>query len=116
RPLAPVELGDPDDAVERDPGHHLRMREVSRLATDLPDALVGQAPAVDHGAGDPSEELPEDGVDLAAVLPVDPDRVEQLAEDVELERGGGAVADSYRQRAQGALWPVELDLGQQPLP
>src|SRR6266545_2670658 len=32
-------------AVERDPGHHLRVDEVALLAADLPDAVVGLAPA-----------------------------------------------------------------------
>ena len=89
---------------------------MTRLAANLPDALVGQPPAVDHGAGNTPEELPEDVVDLTAVLPVDPDRVEQLAEDVELELRVGAVADAYRPRAPVALEPVELDLGKQPFP
>src|SRR5207237_10714785 len=83
--LSSVELGEPHGAVERDPRHHLRVREVLRVAADLPDALVGLLPAVDDGARDTAEELPERLVDLAAVLPVDPDRVEELAEDVELE-------------------------------
>src|ERR671930_1104240 len=113
--LAPVELCEPHHPVERDPRHHLRVREVLRVAADLPDALVGLLPAVDDRARDAAEELPERLVDLAAVLPVDPDRVEELAEDVELELAVRAVSDPHRPRATVALEVGELDLGQEPL-
>src|SRR5213078_4850964 len=85
------------------------------LAADLPDALVGLAPLLEHDAADPGEEVPEDLVDLAAVAAVEPRSVEQLAERVELELLRRAVADPHGARATVALEPVQLHLGQQPL-
>src|SRR5439155_15469858 len=61
--LATVSLRDLQQPVERDPGHHLRIHEVSRLAADLPDALVGLLPLVEHGAAGTTQEIPEDVVD-----------------------------------------------------
>src|SRR5207237_9715463 len=107
--------GEAPHRVGRNPGHHLRVGEVLRVAADLPDPLVRLRPAVDHRAGDSAEELPEDGVDLAAVLPVDPHRVEELAEDVELELPVRAVPDPQGPGAAVALEVVELDLRQEPL-
>ena len=37
-------LGDPDGAVEGDPGHERRVRVADLGATDLPDAVVGRTP------------------------------------------------------------------------
>ena len=54
RPVAPVLLDAPHGAVERDPRHHLRVREVTARAAHLPDPLVGLAPAV----LEPLEQLP----------------------------------------------------------
>src|SRR5207302_1191189 len=113
--LAPVQLRKLHEPVERDPRHHLRVDEVPRLAADLPDSLVRVSPALEHDPADPREEVPEDLVDFAAVLPVEPGRVEQLAERVELELLCGAVPDSHRPRAAVPLEPVELDRGEQPL-
>src|SRR5439155_22126465 len=113
--LATVSLRDLQQPVERDPGHHLRIHEVSRLAADLPDALVGLLPLVEHGAAGTTQEIPEDVVDLAPVLAVEPGRVEELAEHVELELGGGSVADPHRPRPPIPLEMVELDLGQEAL-
>ncbi len=113
--ISAVELGEPDHPVERDPRHHFRVDEVARLAADLPDALVGVLPALDHGPADARQEVPEHVVDLAAVPAIEPGCVEQLAEDVELELGIGPVADPHRPRAAVALEPVELHLGEQTL-
>jgi hypothetical protein len=43
RSIAP-NSSQPDPAVEGNPGHHLRMRELTAVTTDLPDALVGPTP------------------------------------------------------------------------
>ena len=94
--LATILLGQFDDAIERHPGHHLRIDEMPGLAADLPDSLIGLAPLVQHPTRDPAEEVPEDVVDLAAVPPVEIGRIEQLAKDVELELLRGAVADAHR--------------------
>src|SRR5215207_10791967 len=110
-----IELGQFHESVERHPGHHLRVDEVARLAADLPDALVRLGPEIQHRATDPGEELPEDLVDVAVLLPVEPNRVEQLAEDVELKLGRSTVADPHRPRAAVALEVVELHFGEEAL-
>ena len=43
-PVEPEPLDRLDRAVERDPGHHLRVGEVPARAAHLPDALVGLVP------------------------------------------------------------------------
>src|SRR5205823_10790964 len=46
RPRAAEPLDRLDAAIERDPGHHLRMGEVAPWAAHLPDSLVGFLPRV----------------------------------------------------------------------
>src|SRR5581483_10009207 len=98
-PGEPVELGEPDRAIEGHPAVQLRVDEVPRLVADLPDALVGAAPRPHREVGDLAEEL---GV-VDAQLPAGPAEqvpgVEQLAERVELQLPRRAVADPHRGRA-----------------
>jgi hypothetical protein len=76
---------------------------VPGLAADLPDPLVGLAPLLEDDAADAGEEVPEDLVDRAVVAAVEPGRVDQLAERVELELLRRAVADPDGTRAAVAL-------------
>src|SRR5918995_1822754 len=65
---------------------------------DFPDALVGPGPARLDDVDDLGEELPQSAVDGAAVAVVEPDGVEELPVDVELELAGGGVAHTDRPR------------------
>ena len=80
-----VGLGDSREPVEGDPGQDLGRDEVPELAADLPDSAVRLLPALDHSVADPAQEVPEDVVDLAAVAPVVPGRVQHFSVHVELE-------------------------------
>ena len=103
-------------AVERDPGHHLRVGEVPARAAHLPDALVGLVPAPSTSSSSSTcwsaqpRIVRRDAVRARLVQ-----RVDDLAVDVELELLGGGVADAHRPRALVAGQPVDLPLGQPPL-
>jgi hypothetical protein len=93
RPFAAELRAEPDGAIERDPGHDLRVREVTVRAADLPDPGVLRAPA----RLEPVEELPDERprvvVGLPAVQASAVERVHHLAVHVELELLRGGVAD-----------------------
>ena len=66
---------------------------VARLSAHLPHARVGLVPAPRGGVRQVGHECLDLGVQLAQVLAVEVDRVEQLAVDVELRLIPRAVAD-----------------------
>src|SRR5881409_3479559 len=99
-------------AVERRPAEHARVEELLAPAAHLPDALVLVAPV----GADPVDEAAHVGPqvvgDRGTVLVVEVDRVHQLAVDVELEVGGGRVADAHGRGAQVALEVRQRLLGE----
>src|SRR5919197_64707 len=102
-------------AVERDPGHHLRVREVAARPAHLPDSFVGLLPRVLEVA---EEEPPERPPLLGGLQVVDPSLmkgVHDLAVDVELELLHGGVPDPHRLRALVTGKPGQLELGEAPL-
>src|SRR5262249_23689207 len=113
--VALVGFRDPQEPIQGDPRQHLRADEVPEVATDLPDAAVGLLPLLEDGLTDSAQKLPEDVVDLAAVAPVVPRRIEHLAVDVELELLRRRVADSDRPGAAVPVEVIEHDLGQEAL-
>ena len=66
-----------------------------RVAAHLPHAGVALLPARGGGVRELGHELLDLGVQLAELLVVEPERVEQLAVDVELRLAPGAVADAH---------------------
>ena len=69
---------------------------MARLAAHLPHARVRLAPAPRGGVGELGDERLDLRVQLAELLAVEVQRVEQLAVDVELGLVPGAVADAHR--------------------
>jgi hypothetical protein len=86
-------------AVEREPRHHLRVREMPPRTADLPDPLVRSVPVVNHEIDERPLELP------GRLLGRDSRRLRQvqsghdLTVDVELELLRCGVADPDRARA-----------------
>jgi hypothetical protein len=98
-------------AVEREPRHHLRVREMPPRTADLPDPLVRSVPVVNHEIDERPLELP------GRLLGRDSRRLRQvqsghdLTVDVELELLRCGVADPDRARAGVPREPGQLGLG-----
>src|SRR5262249_15456412 len=99
RSFAAELLAELDPAVEGDPGHHLRVGEVSPPAAHLPDAFVGLAPALLEQPEHVPAELPC-RQRSAIVTPTRLiQRAQLLAVAFELLLCGCGVADPDRRRA-----------------
>ena len=85
---------------------------MARLAAHLPHAGVGLAPAPRGGVREIGDEPLDLRVELAELLAVQVQRVEQLAVDVELGLAPGAVADADRGRVAPAAQVGQLALGE----
>src|SRR3981081_281646 len=92
-----VEPVDPlDRAVERDPGHDLREREMPRLAAYLPHAAIGLLPDR-RGVFEQFEGyVPGIGIALNPIDARGIERIGQLAVDIELQLLVRGVADPHR--------------------
>src|SRR5207237_1235413 len=101
-----------DGAVERDPAEHLRRQMVARLAAHLPHPGVALAPAAGGGGGEVGDEALDLRVELAELLAVEVERVQELAVDVELLLRPGAVPDPDRPRVAPAAEVRQLALAQ----
>src|SRR2546427_9636971 len=77
-------IGQPRGAIERDPTHHFRMRELKRTVPNFPNAGVGLTPDVADAIGNPSEH--DAGVVVERVMPfaVEPGGFEEGAVTTEL--------------------------------
>ena len=102
-------------AVERGPAEHLGREVVARLAAHLPHPGVGLVPAACGRVGEVRHEPLDLRVQLAEPLAVEPQRVQELAVDVELRLVPGAVAHPHGRRVapaaqvgEGALREVVL--------
>src|SRR5207248_7165856 len=104
-----------DTAVERDPRHHLRVREVALAPAHLPDPLIRLLPRVLEVSQYPALKRPRLLGHLQVVHTPLMERVEHLAVDVELELSAGRVADAHRLRFLVAREPVEREFRQTPL-
>src|SRR5690606_5927963 len=98
RPLHQALARCPDAAVEADPGQDLGVHEVRLSTAHLPDAAVRLAPAALQVLEDGQLEVPERVVTLHAVLAGDVQHIEHFPAGVELELGGGLVADAHGPR------------------
>src|SRR5690606_31605708 len=107
--------GDLDPAVQREPAVRLRVREMARLVADLPDALIGELPALAHDLDEAEQELPVALVERTARLAVEICRFEELAIGIELHLLDRAVADANRCRPTVAGKVKQLALGQRTL-
>ena len=110
RSLAAELLDVAHGAVERDPRHHLRVREVTLGPAYLPDARVRSSPARLEPLDQLELQRPDLVVRNAAADAGLVERVPELSVDVELELLRGGVADAHRRRALVAGEPVELEL------
>ena len=107
---------DRDGAVEGDPAHDLRVQEVPRVTSDLPDALIGLLPANGGRVGAGDEEGPGVLVELADLLVQAMGGVEQFAVDVDLLLAPCAVAHADGTAVLPAGQMREGTLGQIMLP
>src|SRR5215211_8264257 len=83
-----------------------------RLAAHLPHPRIGLRPAPGGGVREIRHERLDLGVEVAQLLPVEPERVEQLAVDVELNLVPCAVADPDRPRLPPPTQVGKLALGE----
>src|SRR5262249_45383449 len=91
-------LDEADEAIDRDPHHHLRVHEVAAPAADLPDPVVGALPRGRQELHQ-LEPRPDPGFLLGQTEPARlVERLEHLAVDIELELLARGVADPYRPR------------------
>ena len=112
RPAAPVALHRLHAAVERDPGHHLRVREVTARTANLPDALVRLLPGILEVPQQPPLQRPRLLRSLEVAHAALVHGVEHLAVDVELELAARGVPAAHGARALVAGQPVERLLGE----
>src|SRR4029079_18773181 len=70
-------LGEVPCAIEGDPAHHLRLREVLGLAADLPDPGVGVAPALANEIGHLGQAAGDVVVDPVPAGGIEPRRLKQ---------------------------------------
>ena len=91
-----IHLDRADPAVERDPGHDLRIGEVLRLSARLPHALIRKTPHVLQVFEDGAEEGPIGGTGVQPTALALKERVHDFSEHVELELSVRRVADPNR--------------------
>src|SRR5581483_8372786 len=83
-------------AIEGEPCHHLRVREVPARTAHLPDALIRLAPGLLEEVEQRPFDRPSVRAGGDAGLAGEVHRGEHLAVDVELELARGGVADAHR--------------------
>src|SRR5262249_38183783 len=105
-------VGQRDRAVERHPTHQLRVHEVTRLAPDLPDALILLTPTRTRGIRVVGEEAPRLGADPLELIRETMRGIEQLAVDVELTLRPRAVADTHGRAVAPPAQVREFALGE----
>ncbi len=88
--------------VERGPAEHLRGEVVAGIAAHLPHALVLLLPPAGGRVGELGHEALDLRMQLAELLVVEVDGVEELTVDIELGLVPGAVADPHRRRVAPA--------------
>ena len=88
-------LGKGDRAIERNPAHELRVDEVTRLASNLPDAVIGFLPLGGRAVGQVRQQPLRRLTQAVNLIRQAQRGVEELAVDVELALVPRAVADPY---------------------
>src|SRR5262249_8772270 len=114
-PLEPEALHALHGAVERDPRHHLRVRERPARAPDLPDALVVLSPRGFDELDQRAFDAPGVLVDLDSETARKVERVRDRAQHVELDLAGRGIADADGVTALVARQPRHLPLRHEPL-
>src|SRR5262249_9156281 len=99
--------GEPDGAVEGDPGLEPAGGEVALAAAGLPDALIRPGPVSAQPVSDLGDRHPALVRRMQALAVGEEPGIGGLAVDVELQLVGGAVADPDRAGAAPALEVVE---------
>src|SRR5205085_8177210 len=114
-PVEAEALDAAERAIDGDPRHDLRMREVPARAAHFPDALVRLIPDVGEMVDERALEGPVRlaGFEAAAAALVQ--GVHHLAEHVELPLPVRRVADAHRPRRLVTGQPRPLELGETPL-
>src|SRR5690242_13005848 len=88
-------IGELDGAVKSHPAHELRVEEVSRTSTHLPDTLVRLLPTCRRCISNLDQEGACDLVDLTELVAKEANRAEELPVDVKLALVPGTVADAH---------------------
>src|SRR5919204_910259 len=100
-----VHLRETRAAIQRDPAHQLRRREVLRLAAHLPDAAIGQLPVLDRALDGALQDRPHDLGQVVARLGVQVHPAEHGSPNIVLLLPVRPVADADGPRA---LIPAEM--------
>ena len=98
--------GDAQRAVEREPGHELRVHVVRTVAPDLPDAGVRFCPPMGDLVGEAAHGPPRLGVEVVPGVDQAPRGVDDPSIAVELVLIGGTVAEPNR-LAAGVARPAD---------
>src|SRR5262249_37873219 len=102
----------PHAAVQCDPGHDFRVREMPPRAANFPDALVWTPPGLFNKTHQRLFHAPTVLVVFQSVLAGLVKSVEYFAVHVELKLLEGGIADPHGPGVLVAGEPVEFDLGQ----
>src|SRR6266571_2757779 len=89
-------VGKFDGTVECHPAHELRVEEIPRASTYLPDALVRLLPTCCRRIGNLDQEGACDLIELTELVAEEASRAEELTVDIELALIPGPVADAHR--------------------
>src|SRR5579883_1328970 len=112
RPLMPELLDRTNGAVECDPDHHFRMREMLGWAADFPNAVIGLVPDFFEMLNDGAFEPPARWIWRQAGAPAGIERIHDLAIDVELQLVACSISDAHGNRTLIARQPGELEFMQ----
>src|SRR5207237_622088 len=98
RPGEAVRFDAAHRAIERHPGHHLKMDELTRAAAHLPNSLVGLAPVHLEEIKQGTLQPPRPVIKKQPHAPRLPKQIHHFPIDVELKLTNNGVAHTYRPR------------------
>ena len=95
-------------AIERDPAHGIGIGVLLRTAAPFPDPRIGLGPDILQTAGQIADQSRI--VTADAMLAGEVERIDDLAENIELQLAAGAVAEPYRPCVAETGEPIGLPL------
>src|SRR4029078_2531723 len=104
-----------DCAIESDPGHDLRMCEMSAWSADFPDPFIRFTPRLLEMSEESLLQRPRVGIVLEAGATREMQGVHHLAVDIELKLRACGVSETHGLRTFVTWQPRQLQLGEPPL-
>ena len=112
----PKHIGQPNAAVQGHPAHQLRMQEMTRLASYLPDTLIFLTPSIGRCINYIAQKLAGRVIDAPELRLQKVRGPDQLTVDVELPLVPGGIADANRPAVAPSCKVRDFALGQVVLP